>query len=150
MPMPWSYRHATRDWQGFLEDAKSELALSSDNMAYTAVQGVLLTFRRRLTPAQGLAFADQLPAVLRAIFVADWDISSPPLPWADRATLTAEAKALRPDHNLTPDNAIAAVARALRAHVRQRDFDRALDALGPEARDFWHVDDGQNIRRKMT
>ena len=85
-----------------------------DNSAYTAVQGGLLTFRRRLTPTQGLAFADQLPAVLRAIFVQGWDISQPPVSWADLKTLTLEAQAHRLDHNLTPENSIAATARALR------------------------------------
>ena len=150
MPLPTTYRHATRDWRGFLDTAKDELGLSSDNMAYTAVQGVLLTFRRRLTPAQGLAFADQLPAVLRALFVADWDISIAPLPWADRPTLEAEARAHRPHHNLTPDHAIAAVARALRAHVRQLDFDRMLDTLPSEARAFWHVAGAADIPRKIT
>ena len=45
-------------------------------MAYTAVQGVLLTFRRRLAPREVMAFADQLPAVLRALFVAGWDPES--------------------------------------------------------------------------
>ena len=150
MPLPTTYRHATRDWRAFLTDAKDEMGLSSDNSAYTAVQGVLLTFRRRLTPEQGLAFADQLPAVLRAIFVADWDISQPPSPWADRTTLTSEAKALRPHHNLTPDNAIAATARALRTHVRQADFDRMLATLPPEARTFWHVEDADKITRRIT
>ena len=53
MPLPTIYRHATRDWRAFLDDAKQELGLGSDNMAYTAVQAVLLTFRRHLTPAQG-------------------------------------------------------------------------------------------------
>jgi len=150
MPLPTTYRHATRDWRAFLDDAKEELGLTSDNMAYTAVQGVLLTFRRRLTPAEGLAFADQLPAVLRAIFVAGWDISQPPAPWSDRATLAAEARALRPNHNLTPGNAIEATARALRAHVRQQDFDRVLDTLSPEARDFWHVEGAEVIKRRIT
>ena len=150
MPLPTTYRHATRDWRAFLDDAKEELGLESDNMAYTAVQGVLLTFRRRLSPAQALAFADQLPAVLRAIFVARWDVTQPPIDWADRAALTAEAKSLRPHHNLTPDNAIGAVARALRAHVRQDDFDRLLEGFAPQARAFWHVDDADKIKRRIT
>ena len=150
MPLPTTYRHATRDWQSFLNDAKEQMNLSSDNTAYTAVQGVLLAFRRRLTPAQGLAFANQLPSVLRAIFVADWDISQPPLPWAKRDMLTAEAKALRSDHNLTPDNAIEATARALRAHVRQVDFDRMLAKLPQEARDYCHVERAEHIVRRIT
>jgi len=110
MPLPTAYRHATKDWRAFLDDAKQALGLESDNMAYTAVDGVLQVFRRRLSVEQGLAFADVLPAVLRAIFVYDWDVSVPPLPFAPRANLTREAQAVRPHHNLTPDNAIAATA----------------------------------------
>ncbi|WP_372837757.1 DUF2267 domain-containing protein [Phaeovulum sp.] len=57
MPMPWAYRHATKDFAAFLEDAKSKLGLDSDNMAYTAVDGVFCTFRRRLSYSEGIAFA---------------------------------------------------------------------------------------------
>jgi len=138
--MPWAYRHASKDWQAFLADAKEGLGLESDNMAYTAVQGVLLTFRRRLAPREVTAFADVLPAVLRALFVAGWDPELPPLPWADRATLDAEARALRPNHNLTPPAPISAVARALRRSLRQPDLDRVLTAIGPEALAFWQVE----------
>ncbi|WP_188529131.1 DUF2267 domain-containing protein [Sinisalibacter lacisalsi] len=140
MPMPWAYRHASKDWQAFLADAKDGLGLESDNMAYTAVQGVLLAFRRRLGPREVMAFADVLPAVLRALFVAGWDPEAEAEPWAARDALEAEAGALRPHHNLTPDAPIAAVARALRRAVRQPDLDRVLAAIGPEAQAFWQVE----------
>lgn len=140
MPMPWAYRHASKDWQAFLADAKEGLGLESDNMTYTAVQGVLLAFRRRLAPREVMAFADQLPAVLRALFVAGWDPAAPSLPWAPRAALEAEARALRPHHNLTPPAPIAPVARALRRATNARDLDRVLSRLGPAAQAFWHVD----------
>ena len=140
MPMPWAYRHATKDWQAFLADAKDGLGLTSDNMTYTAVQGVLLAFRHRLAPRDVMAFADLLPAVLRALFVAGWDPQAPPLPWADRATLEAEARSLRPHHNLTPPAPIAPVARALRRSLHQPDLDRVLTRIGPEAQAFWQVE----------
>jgi uncharacterized protein (DUF2267 family) len=139
MPMPWAYRHATKDWQAFLADAKEGLGLTSDNMAYTAVQGVLLAFRARLAPREVIAFADLLPAVLRALFVAGWDPDAAPRPWPDRATLEAEAKALRPDHNLTPAQPIEPVAIALRRSLRQDDLDRLLARIGPDAQAFWRV-----------
>ena len=140
MPMPWTYRHASKDWQAFLADAKDGLGLESDNMTYTAVQGVLLAFRSRLSPHDVMAFADQLPAVLRALFVAGWDPDTPPLPWAPRATLEDEARTHRLAHNLTPPAPIAPVARALRRATTARDFDRMLARLSPEARAFWQVD----------
>mgnify|MGYP000278480934 CR=1 FL=1 len=123
--MPWAIPHASKDWQAFLGDAKDGLGLKSNNMAYTAVQGVLVTFRHRLTPREVMAFADVLPAVLRAVFVAGWNPEMPP--------------ALRPHHNLTPPAPIEPVARALRRALRQPDLDRVLAAIGPEAQAFWQV-----------
>lgn len=140
MPMPHSYRHASREWRGFLDDAKDRMELISDNSAYTAIQGVLLVFRRRLGVQQALRFASMLPAVPRAIFVADWDISEPVLPFGPREEMTREAQALRPHHNLTPANAIEATAWALRRAVLPADFERALAQCPPEAREFWWVD----------
>lgn len=138
MPMPYTYRHASAEFSAFLRDAREELGLESDNMAYTATDAVFRVFRARLTVEEALAFADILPAVLRAIFVADWRPAAP-LPFADRASLTREAQAVRPHHNLTPDHAIAALARVLRRHVLAIDLDRVLARLPPGAAEFWSV-----------
>lgn len=149
--MPWTYRHASKDWQAFLADAKDGLGLTSDNMAYTAVQGVLLTFRARLAPRDAMAFADQLPAVLRALFVAGWDPDIAPRPWAARPVLEAEARALRPHHNLTPPAPIEPVARALRRCTRAPDLDRVLARIGPEAEAFWQVDaPAEDLTRRIV
>ena len=140
MPMPWTYRHASREWRAFLADVKERMCLDSDNMAYTAVDAVLQVFRRRLTAQQGLEFADVLPSVLRAIFVHQWDVTKAPAPFVERSALLAEVKQIRPNHNLTPDNAIEATAWAIRRCTNKRDFERALRTLPEEATAFWHVD----------
>ncbi len=140
MPMPWTYRHSSKEWRAFLDDVKERMCLESDNMAYTAVDAVLQVFRRRLSAQQGLNFANVLPAVLRAIFVKDWDVTVPPKPFVDRSSLISEVKRVRVNHNLTPDNAIEATAWAIRRCTNSRDFERVLGKLPPEARDFWHVD----------
>ena len=134
MPIPWAYSHATKDWRAFLSDAKEQMNLDSDNSAYTAVQGVLLTFRRRLTTEQGL------------------DIGMPSAPFTDRPALIAEVKALRPDHNLTPDHVLEAVAWALRRHVDQGDLDRILADMPSGAAEFWNVDvaDPRELERRIT
>ncbi|MCB1387838.1 MAG: DUF2267 domain-containing protein [Rhodobacteraceae bacterium] len=139
MPMPWTYRQASREWRAFLDDVRDVTGLETDNVAYTAIQGVLQAFRRRLTPAQGIAFAGVLPAVPRAIFVEGWDIDAAPRSFGIRADWIAEAKALRPAHNLTPDNAVEATARALWRQVNHRDLSRVLDRMPSGARDFWSV-----------
>lgn len=140
MPLPWTYRHASKEWSAFLADVKTRMDLTSDNMAYTAVDGVLQVFRRRLTVQQGLDFADVLPSVLRAIFVYRWDTGQAPVPFADRATLTAEVQQVRVNHNLTPDNAIEATAWAVRRVTNRLDFERVLARLPEGAQAFWHVD----------
>lgn len=139
MPMPWSYRHATKDWLAILADLRDRTGLVSDNQAYTVLDGVLRAFRARLTPEQAIAFSQALPAVPRAILFQDWT-PAPPLPFASRADLTAEVKALRKDHNWAPDNAMEAVAFALRRHTDPRDFERALAQMPAGARDFWHTE----------
>ena len=137
MPMPWTYRQATREWQAFLTEAKTAMNLDSDNATYTAVEGVLRAFRRRLTPQEAVDFAQVLPAVLRALFVADWRLDEGPVPPGSRAEWTAEAMALRPHHNLTPPNCVAATALALRKSVLRDDLERVLGRLPPFADEFW-------------
>ncbi len=139
MPMPATYRHASREWRAFLDDVKEATGLVSDNMAYTAVDGVFQTFRARLSAEQGLHFASVLPSVPRAIFVAGWVPEARPRPFASRTEMTREAQALRPHHNLTPDNAIEATARALWRSVRHADLERVLAELPEGAAAFWTV-----------
>jgi uncharacterized protein (DUF2267 family) len=137
MPMPWTYRQATREWQAFLADAKAAMKLESDNATYTAVEGVLRAFRRRLTPQQAIDFAQVLPSVLRALFVADWRLDEGQQPAGTRADWTADAMALRPHHNLTPPNCVAATALALRKSLLREDLDRVLATLPHFAAEFW-------------
>lgn len=136
MPMPFAYRHATTEWRAFLDDARERLGLVSDNMAYTAIDGVFQVFRRRVSVGDGLAFADLLPAVPHAIFVAGWRPGVPEA-WAPRDVLAAEVQAVRRNHNLTPVDAIDHVARTVRGHVRVMDLDRLLGRIGPEAVAYW-------------
>ena len=136
MPMPWTYRQASREWQAFLADAREAMNLTSDNATYAAVQGILQAFRCRLTPQQAVDFAHVLPSVLRALFVADWKLADPVSP-GSRADWTAEGKALRPLHNLTPENCVEATALALRKSVLQADLDGVLATLPAFAAEFW-------------
>jgi len=137
MPMPWTYRQATREWQAFLSDAQDAIGTPTDHSTFTAVEGTLRAFRNRLTPQQAIDFAQVLPAVLRALFVADWDLSTPPAPPGTRADWTRDAQSLRPRHNLAPDGVIAGTALALRKSVLHEDLDRVLHRLPPFAAEFW-------------
>ncbi|SMX30003.1 hypothetical protein TRP8649_04143 [Pelagimonas phthalicica] len=139
MPMPWSYRHAGKEWRGFLDDAKDQLGTTSDNVTYTVAEGVFRAFRSRLTTQQALDFAQILPTTLRALFVQDWQIAEPQ-PWADPETYLRETRDLRKHHNLAPENALFAVSFALHRAIQPAELTRALDKIAPEAVAFWHLE----------
>ena len=137
--MPWTFRHAGREWRAFLDDVRDVAGTPSDNVAYTMTEAAFQAFRARLTVHQALAFANDLPAIPRALFVQNWHPGDP-MPWADRTAITAEIKALRRHHNFAPDNAVEAVSVALHRAMRPDLFRRALDRIGPEARAFWQIE----------
>ena len=137
MPMPLEYQHASDDFERFLAAARDRADLTTRNQTWTMVDAVLRVFRRRLTGAEGLRFAAVLPPLLRAMFVMDWDVEAPPLPFASRDALTREVQAVRPHHNFAPDTAIACVAGALRAEVETSAFEAVLAGLPEGARAFW-------------
>ncbi len=137
MTVPQQYTQATQQFERFLLDARDTLGHHSTHVTYTTVQAVLVTFRRRLRVRDALLFADALPAVLRAIFVSDWDADASPLPFGTRAEQTAEAQAFRRDHSFVPDDAIAVVATVLRRHVDAALLDRILVSLPLGAREYW-------------
>lgn len=137
MPVPPEYQRASLDFESFLVDACECAGLVTTNQAYTMVEGVLRTFRRRLSVAEGLAFANVLPPVLRALFVEDWDSSAPVQPFASREAMTAEVQALRAAHNFSPAHAISSVATALRKHVQHERLEQVLSRLPEGSVQFW-------------
>ena len=139
MPMPWTYRQASREWQAFLADAQDAIGTPTDHSTFTAVEGVLRAFRNRLAPQQAIDFAQLLPAVLRALFVADWQLDRPHLPPGTRADWTAEAQSLRRNHNIAPDTCVEGCALALRKSVHYADLQAVLSKLPPFAGEFWSV-----------
>lgn len=140
MPMPMEYQRASEEFERFLAAARDGAGLATRHQTYTMVEAVLHTFRRRFETRQAIAFAAALPPVVRAIFVADWDVDEPVRPFADRATLTAEVQSLRGDHNFAPDSAIADVAAALWQVVDRGRFEACLRSMPAEAARFWSVD----------
>ncbi len=139
MPIPMAIQHATEDFERFLADARDTSGLTTRNQTYTMVDGVLRAFRARLNVRDAIRFANVLPPVLRAIFVADWDTDTAPLPFADRAVMTKDAQGLRIHHNFAPDTCIADVAQALRRNMDAAALDQVLETLPEGARAFWRV-----------
>lgn len=139
MPMPREYQRAEAEFSAFLEDIKTELNSPTRNTAYTTVQSVFIVFRRRLSLEQAIAFASVLPAILRAIFVQDWDTAEARRDFTGLDALNAEVKSVRQAHNFSPDRSIEEVAAVLRRHVDQAAFEKTLAAISPEALAFWGV-----------
>ncbi|ACP25040.1 hypothetical protein NGR_c12590 [Sinorhizobium fredii NGR234] len=139
MTIPMEYRQASVDFDRFILDARDTAGLQTTNQAYTMVQAVLQTFRRRLEISEALIFANALPPVLRAIFVADWDLEEPTVPFSGRVAMTREVQAFRVNHNVSPDSAIADVAAALRRNIDEAKLDRVLVQLPQGAVDFWRA-----------
>jgi uncharacterized protein (DUF2267 family) len=140
MTVPAQFDRASKDFYRFLVDARDEADVQTTHRAYTMVEGVLLAFRRRLSTKDALRFANALPLLLRAMFVADWDPDHPIAPWASREVLTKEVQSLRANHNFAPDDAIVAVAKALRRDVGEDELDAVLGELPEGAREFWAVE----------
>ena len=140
MPVPFEYKRASMAFEQFMLDARDISGLGTTHQTYTMVQGVFQAFRRRLDVKEAIRFANVLPPVLRALFIADWDLDEPRRPFEDRTTMTREVQTLRPDHNFAPDSSIASVAAALRRNIDQVELDRVLASLPPGAQAFWQVD----------
>ena len=137
MPVPMEYVHASQDFDRFMLDARQQLNHATTHQTFQTVQSVLIVFRRRLEVAEALAFADVLPAVLRAIFVSEWDVDEDIRPFTDRQTLTKEVQQFRRNHDFSPDTAIEDVAAVLRRHVDVAALDNVLTKLLPGAAHYW-------------
>ncbi len=137
MPIPAEYARASDQFYDFLVDARDAADLGSTHQAYTMVQGVLQVFRRRLDTSQAIRFSSVLPPLLKALFVSDWDLSSPRKAFGSAAEMTREVRSLRTAHNFSPDTAIVDVARVLKKYIDQEAFSRVLSELPDGAAEFW-------------
>ncbi len=137
MTIPSEYKHASRDFDTFLIEARDALGQVTTNQTYTTAQAVLTVFRRRLRPHEVATFAQVLPAVLRALLIEGWEPDAKPFAFASREVMTKEAQSLRGDYNFSPDDCIVVVATTLRRHVDNRRFDDVLSRLPAEAAAFW-------------
>jgi uncharacterized protein (DUF2267 family) len=133
MTWPLEYQRASHDFERFMVVARDAAGLVTTNQAWTMVQAVLLAFRKRLTVPQAIEFANILPPLLRAMFLDDWHPSGEPAPFGSEEDLIAEVRSLRARHNFSPDNAMEAVATALRASIDEAVLNRVLAKLPQQA-----------------
>jgi uncharacterized protein (DUF2267 family) len=137
MPMPSRYAHASQDYEDYINAVLDFSNLATRNQVYTMTEGVFRTFRRRLDVQSAIRFANGLPSVLAAIFIADWDMGMSPIFFASREAMTREVQFLRADHNFSPATYIQDVALALRRSLGGRVLDELLAGLPDGAAAFW-------------
>lgn len=134
---PAEYQRATDDFYDYLQTLR-DIALFTDSQPpYTITQAAFQVFRRRLSLADAIRFAQVLPVGLRALFVTDWDPDEPRRPFGTQAEMTRELCELRPEHNFSEAKSLDDVARALRLHVDVAAFDALLAELPAGATEFW-------------
>ncbi len=139
MTVPQDYMTACDRFDALLVDLMDELDLTTRHQVYAVLYAVLMTFRRRLGPGEVLTFASALPAMLRAMFVSDWDAQGERLPFAPVADLDQEARGVRGHHNLMPEGSLPTVVRTVRRHCDTDALDAALARLPSQARAFWQA-----------
>ena len=137
MPLPREYQRASDDFYSFVTELRDLSNFGSSHQTYTMVQGVFRTYRSRLEITDAIKFANILPAVLRAIFVADWDTSESIKPFGDSISMNAEVKQLRAEHNFSTEHAIKDVGVVLRKHIDEQSWNSVLSELPTEAQLFW-------------
>jgi len=136
---PAEYQRASDDFYDFLQTLRDIAFFTDSHPPYTVTQAVFQVFRRRLSLADAIRFAQVLPVGLRALFVIDWNPDEPLRAFGTRDEMTRELCELRPEHNYSSDTSISDVSKALRLHVDVKAFDDLLATLPAEAVDFWSV-----------
>lgn len=139
MTMPMEYERASQEFEQFMRDALDASELTTRHQVYTMVQGVFQAFRRRLDFRDAVRFANVLSPILRAIFVADWNVDEPKRPFESRYLMTKDVQSLRGEHNFSPETAIKNVATALRKNMNEATLDNVLATLPEGAAEFWRV-----------
>jgi len=139
MTMPMEYERASQVFEQFMCDALDASGLTTRHQVYTMVQGVFQAFRRRLDFREAVRFANGLSPILRAIFVADWNVDEPKRPFESRYLMTKDVQSLRSEHNFSPETAIKDVATALRKNMNETTLDSVLATLPEGAAEFWRV-----------
>lgn len=137
--MPFTYRHATDEWRRFLATMRARTLIESDNVIYTALDGLFRAFRCRVPPHHVIDLGNELPCVMRSMLVWCWDMEAPRQPWLSRDALETEIRHLRQAHNFAPKGILDDLVWGVRTEVREMDFDRVLQKMSPEAQALWTV-----------
>ncbi len=90
MPAPAEITYASRNYEAFAADLTDAAMLQTHNQVYAMTRAVLHAFRDRLAVADAIAFAQGLPAVLRAIYVEGWSGGDAPVSFGGAEAFRAD------------------------------------------------------------
>ncbi|MEM7180374.1 MAG: DUF2267 domain-containing protein [Spirochaetota bacterium] len=138
MPVPAEYQRIYDHLYDFLQEVRDICDIETTHRSYTTIQGVFQTFRRRVDFAEAVGFSNLLPAGIRALFVAEWDLQESKLDFTSRTDLIHEIQYLRRGHNFAPDTAIQDVAQALHRHVESDKLAKYLGNAAQQIQNYWN------------
>lgn len=127
---PSIIEHSIEKTHVWLKELDGELGSEDRRYAYRALRAVLHAIRDRLPVNEAAHLASQLPTLIRGIYYEDWSPGRTPTSTRDaRAFLDRVASEASLSGATEASIVVAAVAKILREHVSEGEFDDVIGAL---------------------
>lgn len=137
MTAPQEITHASRQYEAYADALIARSMLQTHNQVYAMTRAVLHETRDHLTLAQGIRFANGLPAVLRAAMVADWDVDARPRDFPGGDAFLADVIRRLSPHHVPPETIVGDVIETISAHADPFAFKQGLAALPDGLAALW-------------
>lgn len=121
----------------WLDEIAGELATDDRRVAYAALRAVLRALRDRLSMAEAVDLAAQLPMLIRGVFFEGWKPSHKPEKRHLDDFLRVIAEHLGPAEDLPARSVAVAVFSVMMRHVSKGEIDDVVHTLPRELRELW-------------
>ena len=137
MTLPSALSHAVQQTQEWLKELRDNGDLPDEATAYSVLRAVLHQLRDRLTPAEAVDLAAQLPMIVRGIYFEGWQPArTPEKVRTKREFLDGVQAKLRP-HPIAPEPAVRDVLALLTHHCDPGEITDVVAQLPRELKDLW-------------
>ena len=137
MTLPAALSHAVQQTQEWLKELRDNGDFPDEATAYSVLRAVLHQLRDRLTPAEAVDLAAQLPMIVRGIYFEGWQPSrTPEKVRTKREFLDGVQAKLRP-HPIAPEAAVRDVLVLLTHHCDPGEITDVVAQLPRELKDLW-------------
>lgn len=127
--------HLTNTW---LEELREELGLADRQQSYHVLRVVLHALRDRLTMAETVDLAAQLPMLIRGLYYEGWTPNDKPLKERKREEFLGHIAAeLRDSPGIYPEGVAWGVFKLLERHVSAGEIGDVRSILPAEIRTLW-------------